>query len=55
MERAFDSSADCRPCYFHMRIFGEADYFMINPLKDKGKAQFCFMDCSERNLFAEVI
>jgi hypothetical protein len=40
-----------------MRVFGEPDYFMISSLKDKAREQFCtsFTDCSERDLFAEVI
>ncbi|KAL5051344.1 hypothetical protein BDW71DRAFT_202526 [Aspergillus fruticulosus] len=52
-----DTSADCHASYFHLRIFAEADYFMISDLKDRAKEQFhaSFMDCSDRNLFAEVI
>ncbi|KAL3482997.1 hypothetical protein BJX62DRAFT_92309 [Aspergillus germanicus] len=57
MEPIIDPSAECHPCYFHMRVFGEADYFMISSLKDKAREQFrtSFTDCSERDLFAEVI
>ncbi|KAL5333676.1 BTB/POZ protein [Aspergillus crustosus] len=57
MDPNIDPWAKCHPCYFHMRIFGEADYFMINDLKDIAKEQFCtsFMECSERDLFAEII
>ncbi|KAL4866012.1 hypothetical protein BDV12DRAFT_199562 [Aspergillus spectabilis] len=57
MEPVIDLLAECHPCYFHMRIFGEADYFMISDLKDIAKEQFrtSFTDCSERDLFAEVI
>ncbi|KAL4918679.1 hypothetical protein BDW62DRAFT_180758 [Aspergillus aurantiobrunneus] len=56
-EPVVDPSAECHPCYFHMRVFGEADYFMISSLKDKAKEQFraSFTDCSERDLFVEVI
>ncbi|KAJ0413315.1 hypothetical protein BJY00DRAFT_63753 [Aspergillus carlsbadensis] len=52
-----DAVAECHPSYFHARMFGEADYFMINDLKDKAKDQFrlSFVDCSERDLFVEVI
>ncbi|KAL2871606.1 BTB/POZ domain-containing protein [Aspergillus lucknowensis] len=51
------TSADCHPSYFHLRIFGQADYFMISDLKDRAKEQFraSFMDCSDRYMFAEVI
>jgi hypothetical protein len=40
-----------------MRVFGEADYFLISSLKDKAREQFrtSFTDCSERDLLAEVI
>ncbi|KAL2859768.1 uncharacterized protein BJX67DRAFT_376056 [Aspergillus lucknowensis] len=57
VESVIDPSAECHPCYFHMRVFGEADYFMISPLKDKAREQFptSFTDCSEKDLFAEVI
>ncbi|RAL15184.1 BTB/POZ domain-containing protein [Aspergillus homomorphus CBS 101889] len=52
-----DAAADCHPSYFHARMFGEADYFMINALKAKAKSEFraSFKDCSERDLIAEVI
>jgi hypothetical protein len=26
VEPVIDHSAECHPCYFHMRVFGEADY-----------------------------
>ena len=56
-EPVIDPSAESHPSYFHMRVFGEADYFMISSLKDRAKEQFrtSFTDCSERDLFAEVI
>lgn len=32
-----DSSANCHPCYFHMRMYGEADYFMIGDMDSKAE------------------
>ncbi|KAJ5249531.1 hypothetical protein N7524_011847 [Penicillium chrysogenum] len=39
-ESSVDVLASCHPCYFHVRIYGEADYFMINDLKTKATAYF---------------
>ncbi|KAL5332136.1 BTB/POZ protein [Aspergillus crustosus] len=57
VEPVIDPSAECPPYYFHMRVFGEADYFMISSLKDKAREQFrtSFTDCLERDLLAKVI
>lgn len=57
VELVIDPLAERHPCYFHMRVSGEADYFMISSLKDKAKEQIriSFTDCSEKDLFAEVI
>lgn len=52
-----DSLLDCHPCYFHVRMYGEADYFMIDDLKSKAEVHFCasFMSSPERESFAETI
>lgn len=56
-ERVVDSLIDCHPCYFHVRMYGEADYFMISDLKSKAEVHFCasFMASPERESFAETI
>ncbi|KAJ5175142.1 uncharacterized protein N7482_001019 [Penicillium canariense] len=36
-----ESLVDCHPCYFHVRMYGEADYFMIDDLKRKAEVHFC--------------
>jgi hypothetical protein len=45
------------PCYFHLRMYGEADYFMINELKSKAEARFCAAlgDFPDKESFAEVV
>lgn len=57
LEPIVDKLADCHPCYFHVRMYGEADYFMISDLKTKAKAQFLasFMDNPKRATFADTI
>ncbi|KAI9923370.1 hypothetical protein ASPWEDRAFT_55550 [Aspergillus wentii DTO 134E9] len=54
---AVDILADCHPCYFHVRMYGEADYFMISDLKGKAKEKFLssFLNCSEKESFSETI
>lgn len=57
VEPAVDILADCHPCYFHVRMYGEADYFMISGLKRKAKENFLssFLNCSEKESFSETI
>lgn len=54
---AIDPLVNCHPCYFHVRIYGEADYFMISDLKSKAEKHFCasFMNSPERESFAEIM
>ena len=56
-ESIVDPLAGCHPCYIHMRVFGEADYFVISDLKDRAKEQFCetLRDCYEKKFFVEII
>ncbi|OGE47643.1 hypothetical protein PENARI_c039G01644 [Penicillium arizonense] len=56
-EPIVDSLADCHPCYFHVRMYGEADYFMIDDLKSKAAVHFCasFMSSPERESFADTV
>lgn len=57
IEPVVNPLAQYHPCYFHMRVVGKADYFIISSLKDKEKEQFriSFINYSERDLFTEVI
>ena len=57
VELVADILAGCHPCYFHVRMYGVADYFMIDDLKSKAEAYFraSFMDCPERESFAGMI
>ncbi|KAI2687588.1 hypothetical protein CBS147326_6534 [Penicillium roqueforti] len=57
VELVADTLAECHPCYFHVRMYGVADYFMIGDLKSKAEGHFraSFMDCLERDSFAEMI
>ena len=57
MESIVDPLVGCHPCYIHVRVFGEADYFMISDLKDRAKERFCetFKDFHERQFLAEII
>ncbi|GLA44642.1 hypothetical protein AnigIFM63309_004556 [Aspergillus niger] len=57
VEPAVDMLVDCHPCYFHVRMYGEADYFMIDDLKTKAKEKFLasLMNCSEIESFSEII
>ena len=52
-----DELAAYHPCYLHMRMYGEADYFMIQDLKIKAKARFAtaLMEFPDRESFAEMI
>lgn len=56
-EPLVNSLVDCHPCYFHVRMYGEADYFMIDDLKRRAEAHFCalFISSPERESFAETI
>lgn len=56
-EPLVDSLIDCHPCYFHIRVYGEADYFMIDDLKRKAEVHFCasFMSSPKAESFAETI
>ncbi len=43
VEFVIDPLAERHPCYFHMRVSGEADYFMISSLKtSKGTVSYIF-------------
>ncbi|GKZ97221.1 hypothetical protein AnigIFM59636_011974, partial [Aspergillus niger] len=57
VEPAVGILADCHPCYFHVRMYGEADYFKINDLKIKAKGKFLasLMKRSEKELFSEIV
>ncbi|CBF73627.1 hypothetical protein AN7973.2 [Aspergillus nidulans FGSC A4] len=57
VEPVINPAAEYHPCYFYMRVSGKADYFINSSLEDKAREQFrtSFTDCSERDLFAEVI
>ncbi len=51
-EPVIDPLAERHPCYFHMHVFGEADYFMISSLKDKAKEQFArLLRISQRGIY----
>lgn len=54
---ATDTLSDCHPSYFHTRMYGEADYFMISDLKAIAREQFCasFGDFSDKDYFREII
>ncbi|KAJ5651996.1 hypothetical protein N7507_009422 [Penicillium longicatenatum] len=59
LEREFivNPLTDCHPCYFHLRMYAEADYFMIEDLKTKAEENFCasFIDCAETKFLARVM
>ncbi|GLA00612.1 hypothetical protein AnigIFM60653_009362 [Aspergillus niger] len=57
VEPAVDILADCHPCYFHVRMYGEADYFMIDDLKIKAeeKVLASLVNCSEVDSFSQII
>lgn len=57
MDAIDESLADCHPCYFHLRMYGEADYFLIKDLKTKAAENFrdSFENCSEKQILALVI
>ena len=44
-------------CYFHMRMYGEADYLMITDLKSEAKGRLCaaLKNFPDKESFAEVI
>lgn len=54
---AVDPLNDFHPCYFHMRMYSEADYFMISNLETKAREQFCaiFVDFSDKEHFTEIV
>lgn len=56
-EPVIDASVNCHPCYFHLRMYGEADYFMIEDLKSKAERNFCesFINSAETLPFAEIM
>lgn len=56
-EPLVDSLLDCHPCYFHIRMYGEADYFMVDDLKRKAEVHFCasFMSSPKAESFAKII
>lgn len=57
MDAIDESLTDCHPCYFHLRMYGEADYFMIEDLKIKAEENFrdSFENCSEKQILAQAI
>ncbi|KAJ5752828.1 hypothetical protein N7520_009745 [Penicillium odoratum] len=57
MDAIDESLTDCHPCYFHLRMYGEADYFMIEDLKIKAAENFrdSFENCSEKQILAQAI
>lgn len=57
MDAIDESLADCHPCYFHLRMYGEADYFLIKDLKIKAAENFrdSFENCSEKQILALAI
>lgn len=56
-EESIPSLTSCHPSYFHVRMYGEADYFMIDDLKARAMAYFraSFMDKPENESFSDVI
>ncbi|KAJ5377366.1 uncharacterized protein N7496_004775 [Penicillium cataractarum] len=56
-EPLVNSILDCHPSYFHLRMYGEADYFMIDDLKRKAEAHFyaSFMSSPKAESFTETI
>lgn len=52
-----ESLPDCHPCYIHLRMYGEADYFMIEDLKIRAEENFrdSFENCSEKEILALTI
>lgn len=57
MDAIDESLTDCHPCYFHLRMYGEEDYFSIKDLKIRAAENFrdSFENCSERQTLARVI
>ncbi|KAK9847944.1 BTB/POZ fold [Penicillium brevicompactum] len=57
MDAIDESLTDCHPCYFHLRMYGEADYFLIKDLKIRAAENFrdSFENCSEKQILARVI
>ncbi|OQE13952.1 hypothetical protein PENSTE_c041G04559 [Penicillium steckii] len=49
--------ANCHPCYFHLRMYGEADYFMIDDLKIRAEENFrnLFANCPEKEILVQTI
>ncbi|KAF3399976.1 hypothetical protein F1880_008434 [Penicillium rolfsii] len=57
MEPIIDTLAEFHPSYFYVRMYSEADYFMISDLKTKAKVHFraSFMNFPDRDSFAKMI
>jgi hypothetical protein len=57
LESIVNPLTDCHPCYFHLRMYAEADYFMIEDLKTRAEENFCasFIDCAETKFLARLI
>lgn len=54
---SFDSSDWCHPSYLHLRVYGEADYLMMNGLKMQAKEKFLqsLVICTDRTSLSLVI
>lgn len=52
-----DTAIKDHQCYFHLCMYGEADYFMTDDLKGKAENHFTesFMNSTETLPFAEII
>jgi hypothetical protein len=52
-----DASVNHHPWYFHLRMYSEADYFMIDDLKKAAEKNFCesFLEFAETLPFPEII
>lgn len=57
IEAIDESLAECHPCYFHLRIYREANYFRIEGLKIKAEENFrdSFENCTEKEILAPTI
>ncbi|KAJ6001025.1 hypothetical protein N7481_001434 [Penicillium waksmanii] len=52
-----NASVNYDPCYFRLRMYGEADYLMIHDLKSKAERHFCesFLNSMEAPPFADIM
>ncbi|KAJ5876031.1 uncharacterized protein N7529_001615 [Penicillium soppii] len=52
-----DVAVSYHPSYFHLRMYGEADYFMVSDLKCNAERHFCesFLNSTETLPFAEIV